>query len=194
MVVSFLAYGLGGYIAGRMAGQAGGINGLMVAAIGFVLGIVLGTIVGVVIAATGSSFAQPDPSSVNVGAVLAVAGVSLVLTFIGASAATLAARSVRVHRPQCSGLLEDYRPAAVYQDAVSEVPTHGAGQNAAFYLPALTNQVVHGLAVGNVGDVLVDYRSGVEVFCDVVGRRADGLYAPLVRPAVRVGPDEGRQE
>ena len=83
VVVSFLAYGLGGYLAGRMAGQAGGLNGLMVAVVGFVVGIVLGTIVGVVIAATGNSLSQPNPSSVNVGAVLAVAGVSLALTFVG---------------------------------------------------------------------------------------------------------------
>lgn len=83
VVVSFLAYGLGGYIAGRMAGGNGGINGLMVAVIGFVVGIVLGVIVGVVIAATGNSFSQQDSSSINVGAVLAVAGVSLALTFVG---------------------------------------------------------------------------------------------------------------
>ena len=83
VVVSFLAYGLGGYIAGRMAGQAGGLNGLMVAVVGFILGIVLGVFVGAVIAATGNSFSQQDSSSINVGAVLAVAGVSLALTFVG---------------------------------------------------------------------------------------------------------------
>ncbi len=83
VIVSFLAFGLGGYIAGRMAGQAGGLNGLMVAVIGFAVGIILGIIVSIVVFVTGTSFSQPDPSSVNVGAALAVAGVSLALTFVG---------------------------------------------------------------------------------------------------------------
>ena len=83
VAVSFLAYGLGGYIAGRMAGRAGGLNGLMVAAIGFVIGIILGIVVSVVIFATGMSFEQQEASSVDVGAVLVVAGVSLTLTFVG---------------------------------------------------------------------------------------------------------------
>ncbi|CAN5586015.1 hypothetical protein BH24ACT20_BH24ACT20_17860 [soil metagenome] len=83
VVVSFLAYGLGGYIAGRVAGQAGGVNGLMVAVIGFAVGISLGIIVSVVIALAGIRFRQPDPSSVDIGAALAVAGISLALTFVG---------------------------------------------------------------------------------------------------------------
>lgn len=83
VIVSFLAFGLGGYIAGRMAGQAGGLNGLMVAVIGFVIGLVLGIVVSAVIFATGMSFEQQEASSVNVGAVLIVAGVSLALTFVG---------------------------------------------------------------------------------------------------------------
>lgn len=83
VVVSFLAYGLGGYIAGRLAGRAGGANGLMVAVVGFFVGILLGVVVSAVIFATGNSFSQADSSSVNVAAVLAVAGVSLALTFVG---------------------------------------------------------------------------------------------------------------
>ncbi len=84
VAVSFLAYGLGGYIAGRTAGQAGGLNGLMVAVIGFAVGISLGIIASVVIVAAGITIPQPESSSsVNVGAALAVAGVSLALTFVG---------------------------------------------------------------------------------------------------------------
>ncbi|MGB3682387.1 MAG: hypothetical protein WA990_07850 [Rubrobacteraceae bacterium] len=83
IVVSFLAYGLGGYIAGRMSGEAGGLNGLMVAVIGFAIGIMLGIILSVVIALAGVRFRQPEPDAVNVGALLAVAGISLALTFVG---------------------------------------------------------------------------------------------------------------
>lgn len=83
VIASFLAYGLGGYIAGRMAGHAGGLNGLMVAVIGFAVGIMLGIIVAVALVMAGITLPQPDPSSVNVGTVLAVAGVSLALTFVG---------------------------------------------------------------------------------------------------------------
>ena len=83
VVVSLLAYGLGGYIAGRMAGEAGGLNGLMVAVIGFAVGILLGIVVAVAFVAAGITLPQPAPSSFNVGTVLAVAGVSLALTFVG---------------------------------------------------------------------------------------------------------------
>lgn len=83
VIVSFLAYGLGGYIAGRMAGHAGGLNGLMVAVLGFAVGILLGIVVAVAFVAAGITLPQPAPSSFNVGTVLAVAGVSLALTFVG---------------------------------------------------------------------------------------------------------------
>jgi hypothetical protein len=45
-----------------------------------------------------------------------------------------------------------------------------------------------------VGGVLVDYRTGVELFGDVVSGGADGFDASVVGAAVEVGPDEGREK
>ena len=72
----------------------------------------------------------------------------------------------------------------VYQDAVFEVPADDADENVALYLSSLPHQVFHGVAVSDVRDVLVDDRSGVEVFGDVVDGGADGPDAPLARPPV----------
>ena len=70
----------------------------------------------------------------------------------------------------------------------------GAGEDAPLDLAAEADEVVDRVAVGDVGDVLVDYGAGVELLADVVGRSTYGLDAPLVRPPVGVGPGEGRQE
>lgn len=83
VILSFLAYALGGYVAGRMAERAGGLNGLMVAAVGFVLSIVFGTIIGITIALAGDSFSQTSPASADLAGAFVVFGVSLALTFVG---------------------------------------------------------------------------------------------------------------
>ena len=67
----------------------------------------------------------------------------------------------------------------------------GAGEDAPLDLAAEADEadeVVHRVAVGNVGDVLMDDGPGVQLLVDVVGGGTYGLDAPLVRPAVRVGP------
>ncbi len=48
-------------------------------------------------------------------------------------------------------------------------------EDAALDPPPEAHEVVHGVAVGNVGDVLVDYGASAEVGGDVVGGSADGL-------------------
>lgn len=83
VILSFLAYGVGGYVAGRMAGQAGGLNGLMVAVIGFVLSIVFGTLIGIAITLAGDSFSQTSPASTDLAGAFVVFGISLALTFVG---------------------------------------------------------------------------------------------------------------
>lgn len=83
VVVSFLAYLAGGYLAGIMARSSGGVNGLMVAVMGFFLSIIVGAIVSVIVTATGGSVPQPDPESVDVTGVAIAAGASLGLTFLG---------------------------------------------------------------------------------------------------------------
>ena len=88
-------------------------------------------------------------------------------------------------------LLEDHRPTAVHEDAVLEVQLDGAGEDAALDLAAEADEVLDGVAVGDVGDVLVDYGPGIELLADVVGCGPYGLDAPLVRPPVGVGPREG---
>src|SRR5215213_5850744 len=74
------------------------------------------------------------------------------------------------------------------------MPAGGAGKRPPLYLAAEADQVLDRVAVGDLGHVLVDYGSRVELFGDVVGARADGLHAPLVCPTVGVSTGEGRQE
>ena len=82
-VISFLAYLLGGFIAGRVADGWGGLNGFMTTVAGFFLAIVLGIIVSIVGVATGSFPTQPEPSSVNMAGALIAGVVSFLLTFVG---------------------------------------------------------------------------------------------------------------
>src|SRR3712207_5480324 len=91
-------------------------------------------------------------------------------------------------------LLEDHGAVAVDQDAVLQVPADGAGEDAPLDLAAQAGQVLHGVAVGDVGNVLVDYRAGVELLRYVVDGRPDRLHPPLVGPAVGVRAGEGREK
>ena len=72
-------------------------------------------------------------------------------------------------------LLEDDCAVPVHEHPVLQVPADGARQHPSFDLPAEQRQVLHGIAVGYVGDVMVDDRPGVELVGDVVGGRADRL-------------------
>ena len=51
----------------------------------------------------------------------------------------------------------------IHEDAIFQGPADGAGEHPALDLPSETDEVFHGVAVGNVGDVLMNYGSGVEV-------------------------------
>ena len=70
-------------------------------------------------------------------------------------------------------LLEDHRAVAVHQYPVLQVPADGAGEYAPLDLPPEAHQVLHGVAVGDVRHVLVDYGTGVELLRYVVCGRAD---------------------
>lgn len=83
ILVSFLAYLAGGYLAGIMAGSSGGINGLMVAVMGFFLSIIAGAVVAAVVTATGGTLPSPDPESIDMTGAAIAAGASLGLTFLG---------------------------------------------------------------------------------------------------------------
>src|SRR5215212_954331 len=91
-------------------------------------------------------------------------------------------------------LLEDHGTVAVNQDAVLQVPADGAGKDTTLDLPAEADQVLYGVAVGNVGDILMDDRASVELLRYVGGGRPDRLHPPLVGPAVGVRAGEGREE
>ena len=91
-------------------------------------------------------------------------------------------------------LLEDHGAVAVNQDAILQVPADGVGEDAPLDLPAEADQVLYGVAVGDVGNVLVDYRAGVELLRYVVGGRPDRLHSPLMGPAVGVRAGEGREK
>jgi hypothetical protein len=71
---------------------------------------------------------------------------------------------------------------------------NSAGEDEALDVAADPLQVVNLVTVADSGHVLIDDRTGVELLGDVVGGRADQLDAALVRAAIRVRADEGRQE
>jgi hypothetical protein len=80
-----------------------------------------------------------------------------------------------------SRLLKDDGPVPVYENAVFEVPPDGAGEDPPFDLAAEAHEVFDRVAMGDVGDVLMDDGPSVEFLGHVVGSSADRLYAPLVR-------------
>src|SRR5260370_39644350 len=59
---------------------------------------------------------------------------------------------------------------------------------------SLANKVLQPVAVRNARPALLDDRSVVENFCDVMRGRADELYAALERLVVRLCADERRQK
>ena len=73
--------------------------------------------------------------------------------------------------------VEDHGFAAVAEDAVREMPLHGAGQGDALEVAALGEQVLDVVAVGDAGDVLLDDGAVVQDFGDVVAGGADELDA-----------------
>ena len=87
--------------------------------------------------------------------------------------------------------LEDHGAVAVNQDAVLQVPADGASEDTPLDLPAEADQVLYGVAVGNVGDVLVDDRASIELLRYVVGGRPDRLHPPSRGPGGR-GPRRRR--
>lgn len=64
----FVAYLIGGYIAGRMAGGHGGLNGIVAVGAGFLIGTVIGIVQGVIMTSTGASPNDMDPSSLDISA------------------------------------------------------------------------------------------------------------------------------
>lgn len=74
------------------------------------------------------------------------------------------------------------------------MPADGAGEDAPFDLATEPDEVGDGVAVGNVGDVLVDDLPRVQLVGYVVSGRPDHLHTALVRPSIRVCPDERREE
>jgi len=58
--------------------------------------------------------------------------------------------------------LEDYGLVAVEQDAVFDVPAHGAGQRDAFHIAALFDKVFQRIAVRDARYALLNNRSVIE--------------------------------
>src|SRR5262245_43117751 len=67
-----------------------------------------------------------------------------------------------------SASVEDHGLAGVHEDAVFEVPAHGAGQHHLLQVASLLHQVLELIAVRNPYHVLLDDRPLVQVFSSVV--------------------------
>src|SRR6266849_8766568 len=91
-------------------------------------------------------------------------------------------------------LLENDRLVAVKKNAILNVPAHRAGQYDAFHVPALFDQVLQRVPVRDASDALLDDRSIIEDFGDVVRGGADEFYAPLEGLMMRLGAHKGGQE
>src|SRR5439155_23654591 len=89
---------------------------------------------------------------------------------------------------------EHDRLAAIEDDAVLEVMTHGAREHAALDVAALAREIFRRVAVADALDVLVDDRALVEVARDVMRSGADQLDATLMGLVVGPCALEARQE
>ena len=71
---------------------------------------------------------------------------------------------------------------------------HGSGQHLALELAPLLNELVYVVFVADPTDVLLDDGALVELFGDIVRRRADDFDAALEGLMIRARADERRQE
>jgi hypothetical protein len=95
-------------------------------------------------------------------------------------------------RDSASG--EDDGLIRVGEDAVAEVPAHGAGENQAFEVAALLNQVGELVVLRDAGDVLLDDGAFVEDFGDVMAGGADQLDSACKGSVVGAGSGEGGEK
>ena len=89
---------------------------------------------------------------------------------------------------------EDDRASAVDDDAVLEVQRHSARQDQPLDVAADALEIVDALAMVDANHVLIDDRSVVKLFGNVVGGGTNQLDPPLPRPAVWVGSGERGKE
>src|SRR6266851_6388172 len=90
--------------------------------------------------------------------------------------------------------LENDRLVAIKKNAILNVPADGAGQYDAFHVTAFFDKVFQSVAVRDACHALLDDRSIVEDFRDVVRGSADEFYAPLEGLMMRLGTHKGGQE
>src|SRR5919106_5672729 len=91
-------------------------------------------------------------------------------------------------------LAENHRAIAVEEDAVLDVPAHGAGEGHALHVAPDARELGDAMGVVDAGDLLLDDRPFVEVLGDVVGGGTDELHTAGVGLRVGAGTLEGGQE
>ncbi len=83
LISGFLAYLLGGFVAGRHAGRSGGLNGAMTAVFGLVVGLVVGIILTVFGATFAGGVAMPPANFGLTGSVLLTGLLLLLVNLFG---------------------------------------------------------------------------------------------------------------
>ena len=86
--------------------------------------------------------------------------------------------------------LENHGLIAIKKNAVFHVPADGAREYDFLKVAAFADEIFDGVTVGDADDILLDDRTIVENFCDVVAGCADQLYPALEGLVVRLGTDE----
>ena len=82
----------------------------------------------------------------------------------------------------------------VNQDAMSEMPAHGASQDDFFQVPTFSEQIVRLIAVRHAQNILLDNWAIVEHIGDIMAGRADYFHAALVSLVVGTGAGERREK
>jgi len=80
------------------------------------------------------------------------------------------------------------------QNAVLQMPAHGAGEHHALQVAALLDQIAYLVAVRHADYVLLDDRTIVQHLCHVVAGRSYQLDAPVIRRLVGARAAECRKK
>src|SRR5690242_14390193 len=91
-------------------------------------------------------------------------------------------------------LVKNDRLIPVQEDAIFDMPAHGARQDYLLQVTAFLEEIVEGVAVRDANYVLFDDGAVVQNFGDVVAGRANQFHAPGECLVVGLGANERRQK
>src|SRR5438105_3029273 len=80
------------------------------------------------------------------------------------------------------------------EDAVFDMPAHGARQHGPFDVAAGPFDIIQVFPMSNMADILVDNRAVIEVAGDIVRGGPDQFYSAFIGHGKRIGADKCREK